>query len=69
MEMGDDYFEPVWGAEAIGQVIGRTSRQVFHLVAQGRLPVRKNGKILQSTVGELRDALLGKGPAARVEAK
>jgi hypothetical protein len=33
----------VWGAEAIGQVIGRTARQTFYLLESQCLPARKLG--------------------------
>lgn len=33
----------VWGADAIGNVIGRTARQVDHLLHKGLLPARKFG--------------------------
>jgi hypothetical protein len=35
---------PVWGAAAMGQVIGRTERQVFHMLEAGHLPARKVGR-------------------------
>jgi hypothetical protein len=31
----------VWGAEAIGRVIGRNPRQAFYLLEKGALPARK----------------------------
>jgi hypothetical protein len=31
----------VWGAEAIGRVIGRNPRQTHHLLHKGALPARK----------------------------
>jgi hypothetical protein len=39
-----DLDRPVWGAEGIGGVIGRTPRQVFHLYHSGALKsIRKIG--------------------------
>lgn len=35
--------EIVWGAEAIGKVIGRTTRATFHMLDSGELPARKVG--------------------------
>lgn len=31
----------LWGVEAIAEVIGRTSRQVFHMLETGQLPAKK----------------------------
>jgi hypothetical protein len=33
----------VWGARAIGVVIGQTTRQVEHMLPRGYLPARKIG--------------------------
>jgi hypothetical protein len=33
----------VWGAEAIGRVIGRDARQTHHLLAIGAIPAKKIG--------------------------
>jgi hypothetical protein len=33
----------IWGAEAIGRVINRNPRQVFHLAAIGAIPVKRVG--------------------------
>jgi hypothetical protein len=35
--------EIVWGAAAIGRVIGRSERQVFYLAEIGAIPVRRIG--------------------------
>jgi hypothetical protein len=35
--------ELVWGAERIGEVIGRNERDTYHLLKTGRLPARKAG--------------------------
>ena len=34
----------VWGARAIGELIGRNERATFHLLEQGALPARKFGR-------------------------
>ena len=34
---------PVWGAKAIGAVIGKTERATFHLLESGALPAAKIG--------------------------
>jgi hypothetical protein len=34
---------PVWGAEAIGAVINKPPRAVFHLLENGLLPAKKVG--------------------------
>jgi hypothetical protein len=43
----DNGFDIVWGAEAIGQVIGRSARATFHMLENGRRhdvrPVRRAG--------------------------
>jgi hypothetical protein len=33
----------LWGVDAIGQEIGRDSRQAFHLLSEGHLPGKKIG--------------------------
>ena len=35
--------ELLWGAEAIGAVIGRSARATFHLLEKGELPAKKIG--------------------------
>lgn len=34
----------IWGAEAIGQVIGQNAQQTFHMLNAGLIPARKVGK-------------------------
>jgi hypothetical protein len=34
---------PVWGARAIGRVIGRKPTETFHLLKAGKLPAKKIG--------------------------
>jgi hypothetical protein len=50
----------IWGAEQIGEVIGRPTRATFHLLEQKILPARKVGgrwvasrkKLLAAVLGE-----------------
>lgn len=35
--------ELIWGVNAIAKLIGRTDRQVFHMLTNGQLPARKVG--------------------------
>ncbi|MGQ4272606.1 DNA-binding protein [Terrihabitans sp. B22-R8] len=35
--------ELIWGVSAIARLIGRTDRQVFHMLNNGQLPARKVG--------------------------
>ena len=51
----------VWGAEQIGEVIGRPVRAAFHLLEQGLLPAKKKiggrwvasrRKLLEAVIGE-----------------
>jgi hypothetical protein len=34
---------PIWGADAIGKVIGRTGKQTVYLLEKGLIPARKIG--------------------------
>ena len=36
---------PVWGADAIAKLIGRTRAQTFHLLHSGKLPAKKVGSL------------------------
>lgn len=53
-------WDVLWGAEEIGQVIGRTARQTFHLLESGHLPAKRIGgrwcgsrkRILAALVGD-----------------
>jgi hypothetical protein len=47
----------VWGAEAIGRVIGRNPRQTHYLLAKGALPARKLRGIWCANVDQLIAAL------------
>jgi hypothetical protein len=40
---------PIWGAAAIGTVIGQTERATAHLIRTGELPVRRIGRRFVST--------------------
>ena len=55
--------DALWGAAAIGWHIGRTRRQAFYLLEQGRLPAQKIGGVWVSTRSAL-DAHLA--PAGKV---
>jgi hypothetical protein len=44
-----DNASPVWGAAEIGRVIGRSERQVFHMLEAGLLPARLVGRRWVST--------------------
>ena len=37
--------KPIWGAKAIGEVIGKNRRQTFWLLQNGLLPARKVGSL------------------------
>jgi hypothetical protein len=52
----------VWGAEAIGRVIGKTPRATFHLLERGLLPARKVGKQWVASRRKLLQALTGEEP-------
>jgi hypothetical protein len=62
MSTQTDEDEPVWGAEAIGAVIGLTVRQTWHLLSIGALPARKVGGRYVATRGRLRAYLRGDAP-------
>jgi hypothetical protein len=46
-----------WGADQIGQVIGRTSRQAFHLLSRGEIKCAKKvgGRWVASRAALLRE--------------
>lgn len=52
-----DLDAPVWGAEEIAKIIGRTERQTFHLTATKQIDVSKVGKYLVSTPRRLLKSL------------
>jgi hypothetical protein len=39
----DEQAEPLWGAKAIAEEIGRSVRQTYYLLETGQLPARKVG--------------------------
>ena len=53
----------VWGAEQIGQVIGRPARAAFHLLEQGLLPAKKIGGRWVASRRKLIEALIGETAA------
>jgi hypothetical protein len=53
----DSLDTPIWGAAAIGRVINRSQRAVFHLLESGLLPAEKVGAIWVSTPRKLRKAI------------
>ena len=57
--------ELVWGAEAIGRVIGKTERATFHLLERGLLPAKKIGKSWVSSRRKLLAALTEEVEAVR----
>jgi hypothetical protein len=56
-ERKEDDDAPVWGAGPIGDVIGKTERATFHLLAGGKLPAKKVGGRWVGLRGALRKAL------------
>jgi hypothetical protein len=43
MQLEENHPDPIWGAAAIGRVIGRNPRQTFFLLESGLLPAKKIG--------------------------
>ena len=43
-----------WGADAIGEAIGKSARQTFHLLQSGAIPARKVGKQWCADLNDLR---------------
>ena len=52
--------DPIWGAKAIGEEIGRSPRSTFYLLESGAIPARKVGTLWVASRRELRRALFGK---------
>lgn len=52
---------PLWGAVAIGRVIGRNPRQTFNLLETGKLPAQKIGGLWVSTRKRLAACIDGEG--------
>jgi len=42
--LSSDIETPIWGAAAIGRIIGRSERTVFHMLETGLLPARRVGR-------------------------
>lgn len=58
-EAGEDPDTPIWGAENIAQVIGKTATQTRYLLRTKKLPAKQIGKRWVSTRRKLLNALLG----------
>jgi hypothetical protein len=56
---GEDLDKPLWGAAAIGEEIGKTESQAFHLLEAGHLPATKIGRQWASTKRRLRQRFAG----------
>ncbi len=57
----DDLDCPIWGARAIGKVIGKGARATHYLLEAGRLDATKIGRQWVSTPRRLRAGLVGSG--------
>lgn len=44
MVQHSDQLDLVWGISGIANLIGRTDRQTYHMLVQGRLPARRVGE-------------------------
>ena len=49
----NDLDAPIWGADAIGKVLGLNKRQTYHLLNHNKLPVKKIGAKHVSTKRQL----------------
>ena len=62
--MNDDLSKPlhlIWGAEGIGNEIGRNTRQTFHMLEKGLIRgARKIGGRWVAEQGNLRETFVGK---------
>jgi hypothetical protein len=45
----------IWGAKAIGEMIGVNTRQAFHLLETGKIPARKVGDKWAAEENQLRE--------------
>jgi hypothetical protein len=61
-----DLDQPIFGAKAIGELCGRSERQIFHSAAEGHFTHRKTGKLLVTTPREVLTPLLGDAGVARL---
>jgi hypothetical protein len=50
---------PVWGAEAIGRIIGKPARATYHLLEKGLIPAKKVGDSWVSSPRKLLAAIVG----------
>jgi len=57
MDDEGDAADVVWGAAAIGKVIGLTQRQAFDKLLKGRLPGKKIGDVWVSSKKALLEAV------------
>jgi hypothetical protein len=55
---------PVWGAAAIGRVLGRSERQAFHLLEKRLIDATKVGAIWVSTPRRLLRGIAEQGRAS-----
>jgi hypothetical protein len=57
----DDILDaPVWGADAIAEIVGRSKRQVFHMLHSGHLDANHVGGRWVSTRRRLLKHIVGK---------
>jgi hypothetical protein len=56
----EDLDAPVWGAPLISKHIRKSLKATYHLLAQGRIPADKNGKLYVTTLRRLRTIGAGK---------
>jgi hypothetical protein len=58
-----DLDRPVWGAAAMGEVINRSERAVFHMISAKLIRTKKVGKIHTATVRTLLEDVTPQMPA------
>lgn len=61
--MADD-LDLVWGAAAIGKLIGKPPRATFHMLEQEQIPARKVGRQWVASRKALREFFEGREDAA-----
>jgi hypothetical protein len=61
----DELDKPVWGAEAIGALIGKPRAATFHLLETGKIPARRIGRQWVTTKRRLREHFNAAQQAAR----
>ena len=59
MQSENDFDDLIWGVEAIGAEIKRTTRQTYHLIQTKQIPTNKVGAIHTARRSKLRARLLG----------